>query len=120
MKENSYYKTPEGAVYKVTMYDDINKMVCIADPINISQNKWIHESEYSEWVECDIEGNPVVEKVEPEQEIFEPKLEIEEEIVQEKPIKKKAVKKAAPKKAVVKEPIKKAATKNKKNAAHKK
>ncbi len=110
MKENSYYKTPDGTVHKVTIYDDVNKMVCIADPINPSQNKWIHESEYSTWVECDIEGNLIADEIEPE-------LTIEEK----KPIKKKAVKKAAPKKAVAKkEPIKKAATKKKKNAAHKK
>ncbi len=60
MKENTYYKLPDGTVHKVEIYDETNKIVCITYTENPSQNKWVHESEYSTWVECDVNGNPIV------------------------------------------------------------
>ena len=95
MKENSYYKTPEGIVHKVLIYDDVNKMVCVQDESNPLRNKWVHDNEYNLWSECDAYGEPLhIEEVEEIYHEFK-ELAIEREI-----------------------PIKKAKTK-KKDAAHK-
>ncbi len=88
MKENSYYKTPEGIVHKILIYDDVNKMVCVQDENHTLHNKWVHDSDYHTWVECDVYGNSVNET---DEEGVEEPLEIEAE----KPIKKAKTKKKA-------------------------
>ncbi len=91
MKENSYYKTPEGIVHKVLIYDDVNKMVCVQDENHSLHNKWVHDSDYHTWVECDVYGNAVVEPIDDEvEEIYD---ELKELSAEEEPIKKAKTKK---------------------------
>ncbi len=48
------FKTPEGKIHKVLLFDEINKMAYI----NLvgSSHRWVHEPEYSTWKETDIYG----------------------------------------------------------------
>lgn len=49
------FKTPEGKINKVLLFDEINKMAYIN--LVCSQHRWVHEPEYKTWIETDIYGN---------------------------------------------------------------
>lgn len=75
MKKGLSYKTPEGETHKVLDFDEINKMVYI----NIigTKHRWVHESEYCNWVVIDTGQMPKIYTPDiPAQIIEEPKVKI--------------------------------------------
>lgn len=83
MKENHTYKTPEGELHKILMYDDVNKMVYI-NLIGTS-HRWVHDDEYKTWKEYDLYRDfiPDIPAQMSEEQINISQQKIEEDAIQE-------------------------------------
>lgn len=92
------FKTPEGTLYKVLDFDEINKMAYINT--EGSRHRWVHEPEYNTWVETDIYGDFIPdipaqmseEQVTVSHQTTDENDVIEEDVIEEKPKRKRTIK----------------------------